>query len=83
MADVRILDVTDYLDRSNPALTVPAVIVTFIAPDGRVRTLRLPKDRASREAIESRVREEAVATWRLAPPVNVRWADHLLPTSGR
>jgi len=83
MTDVRVQDITEYVDRSNPALPVPRVLVTYIAQDGRVSSFNLPKDRASRELITSAVAADASARLRLAPPITVRYADHLLPPAGR
>jgi len=83
VVDVRVLDVTEYADRSNPLLPVQRVLVTYVAPDGRLSSLSLAKDRATREAITSAVMADAETKLRLARPVGVRYADHLLPPAGR
>ncbi len=83
MVDVRVMDLTDYPDRSNPLLVVPRVLVTYMAPDGRMSSFSLAKDRASRESIVAAVMEDAERRLRLARPIGVRFADHLLPPAGR
>jgi len=83
MPDVRVVDVTEYVDRSNPALSVPKVLVTYLAPDGRPGTLVLDKSRAARPEVEAAVVRDASTRLRVAGPITVRWADHLLPPPPR
>jgi len=72
MPDVRVLDISDYVDRSNPAVPVERILVTFIAQDGRVASFNMEKRAANQASVTSRVQQEAAAKFRLAAPVVVR-----------
>ena len=72
MPDVRVLDISDYVDRSNPAVPVERILVTFIAPDGRVASFNMVKREANQQAVAARIQQEAAAKLRLVSPVTVR-----------
>ncbi len=77
MPDVTVLDINEFTDRSNPALPVPKVLVTYMTALGQPGTLNLNASEANREAIRRRVAEEASRRYGVAPPINVRFAAHL------
>ncbi len=81
MATVRVQDITEYVDRSNPALPVPRVLVTALAQDGRPFSFAMDRTQAAdRPAITRAVELQAAQRLRLAPPIVVLYADHLQPS---
>lgn len=77
MPDVRVLDITDFTDRSNPALPVEAVLVTYMTHLGQPGTFRMNRTEANREAIRRRAGDEARARFQVPEPITVRFAEHL------
>jgi len=79
MPDARILDITEYTDRSNPANPVPTVLVTWILQDGRNDSFNMEKAKATRPSIEEELRRRAASRFRVTEAVTIRYAEHLQP----
>lgn len=81
MPDLRVLDITEYTDRSNPALPVPKVLVTYMTHLGQPGTFSMNAPEANREAIRRRAADEARARFAVPEPITVTFADHLTRTT--
>ncbi len=77
MPDLRVLDITEFTDRSNPAAPVPKVLVTYMTHLGQPGTFSLNAPEANRETIRRRAAEEARRRYAVPEPITVRFAEHL------